>query len=188
MSEQLPARTPSRPPWLPARTTRIRTGPPQPVPEPPPAGTPVTVTVQFTVYGEDAFHTAAAVADRLRPIVLAGTGTLDLPVLDALVMDTGAPLRILAAAHRAELDGVPVELTRREYELLLHLAEHAGQAFTREQLLRAVWHQVIVSGQRTVDVHIRRLRAKLGDRGPVITTVRGVGYRLDTPDRVAVLR
>jgi DNA-binding response OmpR family regulator len=58
--------------------------------------------------------------------------------------------------------------------------------FTRPQLLKWVWGHEVVSGERTVDVHVRRLRAKLLPGGPVITTVRGVGYRLDEADRVAV--
>jgi Transcriptional regulatory protein, C terminal len=210
------------PGWPPNRAARGR-GRPSVEPSgtlPPPAAPPqapvgerpgVTVTVQFTVYGEDAFATAAAVADRLRPIVRASEPIwLDaLPVglepaieapepaalLTALpgvtpaavALDT-APLRILSAGYRAELDGTPLALTRREYDLLLFLAEHPGQVFTRVQLLQTVWQQTFVSGQRTIDVHVRRLRAKLGDRGPRIATVRGVGYRLDAPDRVAVIR
>ena len=75
----------------------------------------------------------------------------------------------------------PVELTRREFDLLLFLAEHPRYVFTRPQLLAHVWDDGQTGG-RTVDVHIRRVRAKIGD--DLITTVRGIGYRL--ADRAAV--
>jgi hypothetical protein len=96
-----------------------------------------------------------------------------------------APLQILTARHEALLGGDPLVLTRREYELLLFLAGRPGRVFTRPQLLKWVWGHDVISGERTVDVHVRRLRSKLAD-GPVITTVRGIGYRLDQADRVAV--
>ncbi|WP_435828460.1 winged helix-turn-helix domain-containing protein [Micromonospora purpureochromogenes] len=76
--------------------------------------------------------------------------------------------------------------TRREYDLLLHLARHPHQVLTRGQLLREVWGYEAYQGARTVDVHVRRVRQKLAGRGPVITTVRGVGYRLDADDRLRV--
>ncbi|MDQ1651415.1 MAG: hypothetical protein QOI35_615, partial [Cryptosporangiaceae bacterium] len=97
-----------------------------------------------------------------------------------------ATLRIDTSSREAVLDGTALVLTRREYELLLFLATRPGRVFTRPQLLKWVWGHEVVSGERTVDVHVRRLRAKLLPGGPVITTVRGVGYRLDEADRVAV--
>ncbi|WBB65244.1 winged helix-turn-helix domain-containing protein [Micromonospora sp. WMMD812] len=84
----------------------------------------------------------------------------------------------------ALLDGVAVTMTRREYDLLLFLARHPYQALTRDQLLRDVWGYQACLGGRTVDVHVRRIRQKLAGRGPVITTVHGVGYRLDAPERM----
>jgi hypothetical protein len=201
-------------PATPLQPSPLQPSPLQPSPVAPTAGpvppielrgNPVTVTVQFTVYGEDAFATAAAVADRLRPIVRATEpirldriepeqhGVMLEAVPDTVIDIPAAPapatpLRILSAGYRAELDGTALALTRREYDLLLFLAEHPGQVFTRVQLLQTVWQQAFVSGQRTIDVHVRRLRAKLGERGPLIATVRGVGYRLDFADRVAVIR
>jgi DNA-binding response OmpR family regulator len=79
-----------------------------------------------------------------------------------------------------------VLLTRREYDLLLFLAGHPGRVFTRPQLLKWVWGYEIVSGERTVDVHIRRLRRKLREHGPTISTIRGIGYRFDDPTLVDV--
>ncbi len=98
-----------------------------------------------------------------------------------------AALRILTERREALLAGTPLVLTRREYDLLLFLASHPGRVFTRPQLLKWVWGHSIISGERTVDVHVRRLRTKLVDLGPTITTVRGIGYRLDDVDRVAVV-
>jgi len=96
------------------------------------------------------------------------------PVLefDGLEIDPGG--------RRVSLDGERVELTQREFELLLFLARHAGQAFTREQLMERVWQYSFYIDTSTVTVHIRRLRAKL-ERDPghprFIETIWGVGYR-----------
>jgi two-component system alkaline phosphatase synthesis response regulator PhoP len=76
---------------------------------------------------------------------------------------------------------VPVELTLKEYQLLLFLAQNPGRVFTREQLLDRVWESNYYGGTRTVDVHIRRLRAKTAMAGDLLETVRGVGYRLVPP-------
>jgi DNA-binding response OmpR family regulator len=78
------------------------------------------------------------------------------------------------------LRGHPLDLTYREFELLKHLAQHPARVFTRDQLLQEVWGYDYYGGTRTVDVHIRRLRAKLGpEYESLIGTVRGVGYKLD---------
>jgi DNA-binding response OmpR family regulator len=76
----------------------------------------------------------------------------------------------------ARLFGRPLDLTYKEFELLHFLAGHPGRVFTREQLLSEVWGTDYFGGTRTVDVHVRRLRAKLGDHEGLISTVRGVGY------------
>jgi DNA-binding response OmpR family regulator len=98
-----------------------------------------------------------------------------------------APLQIDTGRRDAVLSGSSLMLTRREYDLLLFLAGHPGRVFTRPQLLKWVWGYDIISGERTVDVHIRRLRRKLRQQGPTITTVRGIGYRLDDATRVDVV-
>jgi DNA-binding response OmpR family regulator len=78
------------------------------------------------------------------------------------------------------LRGMPLDLTYREFELLKHLVAHPSRVFTRGQLLQEVWGYDYYGGTRTVDVHIRRLRAKLGaEHESLIGTVRGVGYKLD---------
>ena len=80
--------------------------------------------------------------------------------------------------YQATLSGEPLDLTYMEYELLRFFVEHSGRVWTREQLLSKVWGYDYFGGARTVDVHVRRLRAKLGEeRAGWITTVRSVGYR-----------
>ncbi|HWE57090.1 MAG TPA: response regulator transcription factor [Acidimicrobiales bacterium] len=80
--------------------------------------------------------------------------------------------------YQATLGGKPLDLTYMEYELLKFLATHPGKVFTRETLLSRVWGYEYYGGARTVDVHIRRLRAKLGEeQANLISTVRSVGYR-----------
>ena len=82
------------------------------------------------------------------------------------------------ATYTAKLGGRVLDLTFKEFELLKFLAQHPGRVFTREQLLQEVWGYDYFGGTRTVDVHVRRLRAKLGaDYETLIGTVRNVGYR-----------
>jgi len=80
--------------------------------------------------------------------------------------------------REARASGEPVALAAREFDLLAHLGAHRGQVLTRQQLLDGVWGEGWVGDERTVDVHVRQLRKKLGDQLP-LTTVWGVGYRLD---------
>ena len=80
--------------------------------------------------------------------------------------------------YQAAISGKPLDLTYMEYELLKFLASHPGKVFTRETLLSRVWGYEYYGGARTVDVHVRRLRAKLGEEhAGLIQTVRSVGYR-----------
>ena len=86
------------------------------------------------------------------------------------------------AAYSVMLDGVPLDLTYTEFELLKYLVQHPGRVFSREHLLADVWGYDYYGGTRTVDVHVRRLRAKLGtEHESLIGTVRNVGYRF-SPD------
>lgn len=81
-------------------------------------------------------------------------------------------------AYTARIAGTALDLTYKEFELLKHLAGHPGRVFTRTQLLQEVWGYDYFGGTRTVDVHVRRLRAKLGpEHEALIGTVRNVGYR-----------
>jgi DNA-binding response OmpR family regulator len=91
---------------------------------------------------------------------------------------TYGPLRLDPEAYRATLDEEPLDLTRTEFELLHLLLRNPGRAFSRTYLLDMVWGQTYVTGDRSVDNAILRLRRKLGDLGEAIETVWGVGYRL----------
>jgi DNA-binding response OmpR family regulator len=87
------------------------------------------------------------------------------------------PLAMNLETYQAAIDGRPLDLTYMEYELLKFLAAHPGKVFTRETLLNRVWGYDYYGGARTVDVHVRRLRAKLGEEhANLIQTVRSVGY------------
>ncbi|MEO7147725.1 MAG: response regulator transcription factor [Terrimesophilobacter sp.] len=94
------------------------------------------------------------------------------------------------ASYSAKSRGRSLDLTFKEFELLRFLALHPGRVFTREQVLSEVWGYDYFGGTRTVDVHVRRLRAKLGDQESVIGTVRNVGYRFneDKDDKHDVAR
>lgn len=79
--------------------------------------------------------------------------------------------------HEARVNGEAVELTHKEFELLLFLMKHPGEVFTRDALLDLLWDYNYTGETRTVDVHIRTLRMKLGEGADIIETVRGTGYR-----------
>ncbi len=107
-------------------------------------------------------RSALAKAASAPPMVSAGDVTIDVP------------------RHEVRQSGRPVELTPREFDLLLYLVSHRGEVVSRDVLLEQVWGFSFAGDTRTVDVHIRGLRAKLGDEGPIpryIETVRRVGYR-----------
>jgi DNA-binding response OmpR family regulator len=91
-------------------------------------------------------------------------------------------LRISPGTRSIERGGTPIELTAREFDLLLHLARNAGQVFTRQQLLDSVWDYTFAGDENTVTVHIRRLREKVEPdpaRPRYVKTVWGVGYKLE---------
>jgi len=91
-------------------------------------------------------------------------------------------LAIDEATYVAKVGGRSLDLTYKEFELLKYLAQHPGRVFTRAQLLQEVWGYDYFGGTRTVDVHVRRLRAKLGpEHESLIGTVRNVGYRFVVP-------
>jgi DNA-binding response OmpR family regulator len=92
---------------------------------------------------------------------------------------TLGPLTIDVDAHRVEVDGREVSLTRKEFDLLVALTHRPGAVVSREQLLVDVWHTTWTGNQHTVEVHIGSLRGKLGHPS-LVKTVRGVGYRLCT--------
>ncbi|MEP6690007.1 MAG: response regulator transcription factor [Gemmatimonadaceae bacterium] len=91
---------------------------------------------------------------------------------------TVGPIAIDRATHHVRIDGRDIDLTATEYKLLCTLAERRGRVQGRTQLLEMVWEAAPDIQTRTVDMHVQRLRAKLGDAGELIETVRGFGYRL----------
>ena len=90
------------------------------------------------------------------------------------------PFVVDVAAARAEVSGRPLDLTPTEYKLLVTLMERRGRVQNRRQLLEAVWDVTADIATRTVDMHVQRLRSKVGDQGDWIETVRGFGYRVRT--------
>lgn len=98
--------------------------------------------------------------------------------------DSNAELRlgelmVNTAQHTVSVSGQRIALTLKEYQLLLLLLQNSGRVFSRDQLLSSIWGQDYDGETRTVDVHIRTLRAKLKECGRLIETVRGVGYRME---------
>ncbi|QBR93371.1 response regulator transcription factor [Nocardioides euryhalodurans] len=102
---------------------------------------------------------------------------------DAHVIRSGEVV-VDEATYTAKLGSRVLDLTFKEFELLKHLAQHPGRVFSRQQLLQEVWGYDYFGGTRTVDVHVRRLRAKLGpEHETLIGTVRNVGYRFVLPSK-----
>ncbi|MBN9611957.1 MAG: winged helix-turn-helix transcriptional regulator [Actinobacteria bacterium] len=126
------------------------------VPEASPAEIELRLRLALEGNGSGARSTAASASD---------AGTVSSAGVE---IDEGT---FTARVHNRTLD-----LTYKEFELLHFLAKHPGRVFTRDQLLSEVWGTDYFGGVRTVDVHVRRLRAKLGDHEALISTVRGVGY------------
>jgi DNA-binding response OmpR family regulator len=112
---------------------------------------------------------------RVSSVLRRTQGTVDAPAELSL-----GPVRVDLAAHRVFVDDAEVSLTATEFDLLAFLMRRPGRVFSREQLLSEVWGYSAMAGNRTVDVHIAQVRAKLGDASP-IRTVRGVGYSSERP-------
>lgn len=101
------------------------------------------------------------------------------PASDDTVYEVGQ-LSVCSAKHVVTVSGSEVTLTLKEFELLSFLLKHAGNVLNRDQILQEIWGYEFDGENRTVDVHIRTLRSKLGSCGELIETVRGVGYRIGT--------
>ncbi|BAL90633.1 putative transcriptional regulator [Actinoplanes missouriensis 431] len=148
------------------------------------------MTLAIPLTGDTVSPQAHKLLSAVRELVELSKGTVTVeqaaaePVEPPLV--SGPEVRLLTGSRQALLDGAALPLTRLEFDLLLYLAERPRRVFSRAQLLAAVWGYER-AGERTVDVHVRRLRLKLGANVPAITTVYGVGYRLADDAHIAVL-
>ncbi|WP_067503549.1 winged helix-turn-helix domain-containing protein [Actinoplanes sp. TFC3] len=147
---------------------------------------PSSVTVTITL-GKPGSEESERVLAALRDLVVAAgpeAGVVLDPPVTATPHPAGAGLRLGPRSRTATLDGVSLDLSRLEYDLLLFLAQHPRQVFTRNQLLGHVWGHTHTT-VRTVDVHVSRLRTKLGNPD-IVTTVYGVGYRLTDESPIAI--
>ncbi|GAA3937951.1 hypothetical protein Aau02nite_83290 [Amorphoplanes auranticolor] len=172
------------------RLAAIRRVAPAPVP---PAA--LTITLNIPLTGDTLPPQAHRLIEAVRELVEAGQGSVAVeppraervaepePVVQH---DGTVEVRLLTASRQVLVDGELLPLTRLEFDLLLFLADHPRRVFSRTQLLNAVWGYEH-TGERTVDVHVRRLRVKMGTQLPLITTVYGVGYRLADEARIVVL-
>jgi DNA-binding response OmpR family regulator len=149
-------------------------------------GSPAPLLLVVTEGGLPAVNADWGVAD----VVLTDAGPAEVDARIRLALDRrtadSASSKIQAsgvtideASYSAKVHGRSLDLTFKEFELLRFLATHPSRVFTREQLLSEVWGYDYFGGTRTVDVHVRRLRAKLGDNESLIGTVRNVGYRFN---------
>ena len=90
-----------------------------------------------------------------------------------------AGIRIDKSAHQVTVDGNPIELSFKEFELLQYFVENQGIALSREKILNAVWNYDYYGDARTIDTHVKKLRSKMGEKGELIRTIWGMGYKFD---------
>ena len=94
------------------------------------------------------------------------------------VLEAGA-IRIDLAAHQVIIDGEPVDLSFKEFELLTYFVENQGIALSREKILNSVWNYDYFGDARTIDTHVKKLRSKMGNHGDYIKTIWGMGYKFE---------
>ena len=88
-------------------------------------------------------------------------------------------------AHEVKIDGNPVELSFKEFELLAYFMENQGIALSREKILNNVWNYDYFGDARTIDTHVKKLRAKMGEKGALIRTIWGMGYKFEPDEEKA---
>lgn len=98
------------------------------------------------------------------------------------VLEAGG-IRINKSAHEVTVDGVPVELSFKEFELLTYFLENQGIALSREKILNNVWNYDYFGDARTIDTHVKKLRSKMGSKGNYIKTIWGMGYKFEVDDK-----
>ncbi len=97
------------------------------------------------------------------------------------VLEAGG-IRLDKTAHQVTVDGEPVDLSFKEFELLTYFMENQGIALSREKILNSVWNYDYFGDARTIDTHVKKLRSKLGEKGACIKTVWGMGYKFEVTD------
>jgi two-component system OmpR family response regulator len=168
----------------PARVTAIRRPAAESATESAPPALTLTVNIPLTDDGLS--PQAHKLIEAVRELVEMSSGEVTTtPVVESAPEGAGIAVKLLTATRQVVVGDQELPLTRLEFDLLLFLADHPRRVFTRAQLLAGVWGYEH-TGERTVDVHVRRLRVKLGSQVPLITTVYGVGYRLSDEARIVV--
>ena len=189
---------------------RVVLGPAGPSPSQPDPGVVIVDAVKDLTRARDACRAVRAASPRAPLLALIAADTLDalgpdweidsflvepVPIPEALaririalgsqVMESEGTVRVGDLAidpttYQVRLRGRPLDLTYKEFQLLFFLAQRPGRVYSRQQLLQEVWGYDFFGGTRTVDVHVRRLRAKLGaEHENMIATIRNVGYKLE---------
>ena len=95
---------------------------------------------------------------------------------------TAGAITVDQAAHMVTIDGKPVELSYKEFELLTYFIENAGIALSREKILNSVWNYDYFGDARTIDTHVKKLRSKMGSHGDYIKTIWGMGYKFEVSE------
>ena len=98
---------------------------------------------------------------------------------DAKDVSEAGGIRIDKAAHQVTIDGKPVDLSYKEFELLVFFLENQGLALSREKILNHVWNYDYFGDARTIDTHVKKLRSKMGEKGDYIKTIWGMGYKFE---------
>lgn len=149
----------------------------------------VTVIVRINTDSGQAPLLAAKVVDAVRTAVDGTALTISVPTTPQIPTPRApldATLRIVVPSRRVEHHGLPVDLTRLEFDLLLFLCRRPNLVHLRSTLLSEVWGLPGGINTRTLDVHVRRLRSKLDPSSSLISTVRGVGYRITDSERIHI--
>lgn len=187
MTVQLDAAPAHRLPALPS----ILPAPLRPAPARPGLSVTIEVAAESAVLNDELLSTLDDVRDQIAHL---GQVTVTVRAAEPYTAprpqstsDDADHVRVYPDSRLVRVGAREVALSRLEFDLLLHLAEHPGQVLTRTRLLENVWGDVHV-GPRTIDVHVRRVRVKVGARFPLVTTIRGVGYRFDGQGLVSVIR
>ena len=98
------------------------------------------------------------------------------------VLEAGG-IEINKSAHQASVNGQPIELSFKEFELLTYFLENQGIALSREKILNNVWNYYYFGDERTIDTHVKKLRSKMGSKGNYIKTIWGMGYKFEVDDK-----